>query len=133
MNNPFITTGYAGAYYFCDREKETKDIISLLKNGNNLALISPRRVGKTDLLRHCLSHNELSEDYYSFIIDIYSTRNLSDFVNCIGKVILEELKPKGKKAWSEFTNIISSLKSEISYDANGLPSWSVGIGKITNH
>ena len=43
IDNPFVTTGYAGAEYFCDREKETADIIRYLTNGNNVALISPRR------------------------------------------------------------------------------------------
>ena len=27
IDNPFVTAGYAGAEYFCDREKETADII----------------------------------------------------------------------------------------------------------
>jgi hypothetical protein len=27
ISNPFVTTGYAGADYFCDREKETQDIV----------------------------------------------------------------------------------------------------------
>ena len=51
IGNPFVTTGYAGAEYFCDREKETADIIRYLTNGNNVALISPRRYGKSDLLQ----------------------------------------------------------------------------------
>ena len=34
IDNPFVTTGYAGAEYFCDREKETADIIRYLTNGN---------------------------------------------------------------------------------------------------
>ena len=52
IDNPFVTTGYVSAEYFCDREKETQDIIRYLTNGNNVALISPRRYGKSDLLRH---------------------------------------------------------------------------------
>ena len=59
FDNPFVTTGYVGAAYFCDREKETEDIVRLLTNGNNVALISPRRYGKTDLLRHCLHKKRL--------------------------------------------------------------------------
>lgn len=54
MKNPFVTNGYVSPEYFCDREKETAKIVSLLTNENNIALISPRRLGKTDLLRHCL-------------------------------------------------------------------------------
>ena len=132
MENPFVTTGYVGADYFCDREKETSDIVSLLSNGNNLALISPRRIGKTDLLRHCLSQPSIRNKYHAFIVDIYSTRSLSDFVICLGRVILEELRPKGKKALSLFVNVLSSLKTGISYDSSGMPSWSVSVGDIVS-
>ena len=100
--NPFITRGYAGAEYFCDREKETHDIVNLLSNGNNIALISPRRLGKTDLIRHCFAQSELKEKYYTFLIDIYATSSLRDFVNTLGKAILDELKPRGKKTWEKF-------------------------------
>ena len=72
-NNPFVTSGYAGDEYFCDRKQETKDIVSLLTNGNNIALISSRRIGKTDLIRHCFAQKEIAKTYYCFIIDIYST------------------------------------------------------------
>ena len=30
MNNPFVTNGYVSAKYFCDREKETADVITML-------------------------------------------------------------------------------------------------------
>lgn len=132
VDNPFITTGYAGPEYFCDRDKETSDIVSLLSNGNNLALISPRRIGKTDLLRHCLLQPSIRDSFYTFIVDVYSTRSLSDFVLCLGKVILDELKPKGKKALSMFINVMSSLKTGISYDVSGVPSWTVSVGDIVS-
>ena len=44
MDNPFVTKGYAGPDYFCDRVKETSQLVELTTNGNNIALISPRRV-----------------------------------------------------------------------------------------
>jgi hypothetical protein len=53
MDNPFVTKGYAGPEYFCDRIVETKQMVELTTNDNNMALISPRRVGKTDLIFHC--------------------------------------------------------------------------------
>ncbi|MDR0546425.1 MAG: ATPase [Dysgonamonadaceae bacterium] len=106
--------------------------MSLLKNGNNLALISPRRLGKTDLIRHCFSQKEVQKNYYCFIIDIYATRSMSDLVNKMGREILDVLKGNGKKAWTTFVQSLKSLKSEISYDINGTPSWSVGLGQIEN-
>ena len=132
MINPFVTNGYIGADYFCDRVQETKDITACLQNGNNIALISPRRYGKTDLIRHCFEQNDIKKRYYTFIIDIYSTKSLAEMVNKMGKTILEVLKPKGKRHWELFLNMIHSLKTGITYDAMGQPSWNVSVGDIAN-
>ncbi len=48
--NPFICNGYEGPLYFCDREKETEEMCSTLKNRRNITLVSPRRMGKTGLI-----------------------------------------------------------------------------------
>lgn len=132
MKNPFVTNGYAGAEYFCDRVKETATLRDLLVNENNVALISPRRLGKTDLIWHLFDNKNIRRSYYCFVVDIYATKNLSDFVNVLGKAVLDELRPKGKKAWEKFITVISSLRSEISFDLNGMPSWNVGLGSIDN-
>lgn len=132
MDNPFVTKGYAGPEYFCDRVEETKRLVELTTNGNNIALISPRRVGKTDLIHHCFQQPELKEKYYTFHIDIYATASLRDFVNVFGQTILNELKPKGRVAWEGFLNILRSIRSEITYDINNFPTWSIGLGNIEN-
>lgn len=130
--NPFITKGYAGAEYFCDREKETKDLVKFLTNGNNMALISPRRIGKTELLHHVFAQPEIKDNYYTFIVDIYATTSLRDLVNVLGKEILNTLKPEGRGAWEVFLNTIQSLRHEITFDINGNPTWSLGLGAISN-
>ncbi|MBR7024340.1 MAG: ATP-binding protein [Bacteroidales bacterium] len=132
MNNPFITNGYSEPRYFCDRLRETEMLTRLLTNGNNVALISPRRLGKTDLLHHCFTQPEIQEHYYTFIIDIYATTSMRDFINVFGKSVLDELKSKGKRAWNLFLQTLSSLRSEITYDGAGLPTWSMSIGAISN-
>lgn len=132
LNNPFVTNGYVSPEYFCDRERETEKIVSLLTNENNVALISPRRIGKTDLLHHCFSQLEIKEKYHTFVIDIYATSSVRDFVNVFGKAVLDELRPKGKTVWEGFLNVLSSLRSEISFDINGQPTWGIGLGAISN-
>lgn len=132
MNNPFVTNGYTEPEYFCDRQRETEMMVSLLTNENNIALISPRRIGKTDLLHHCFTLPEIKEAYYTFIIDIYATTSLRDFINVFGKAVLDELKTKSGKVWTGFIQALSSLRSEISFDINGQPSWSIGLGSIEN-
>ena len=130
MDNPFVTKGYAGAEYFCDRVNETQQLVELTTNGNNLALIAPRRVGKTDLLHHCFQQDEIKGKYYTFHIDIYATTSLRDFVNVFGRAILDELKPKGKAVWESFLSALRSLRSQITYDINNFPTWSLGLGDI---
>ena len=130
--NPFITKGYAGPAYFCDREQETCDIVQLMTNENNMALIAPRRLGKSDLIHHCFNQPEIKGKYYTFVIDIYATTSLQDFVNIFGKTILEELKTRGRKVWERFIRTLSSLQQQISFDINGNPIWGLGIGRIEN-
>lgn len=132
MKNPFVTNGYAGAEYFCDRIEESKIIGDLLCNENNVALISPRRLGKTDLIWHIFNNETFQRDYYCFVVDIYATKSLNDFVNMFGKAVIDTLRPKGKKVWEKFISMVSSLRSEISFDMNGMPVWSVGLGTINN-
>mgnify|MGYP003290530165 CR=1 FL=1 len=71
--NPFVVGRYVSDKYFCDREKETEFLIKQIENGRNIALISPRRMGKTGLVQHCFQQPRLNENYYTFFVDIYAT------------------------------------------------------------
>ena len=94
IRNPFITSGYVSADYFCDRRFESEQLVREVMNGNNLALVSTRRMGKTGLIRHCFYQKEVKEHYNTFFIDIYATSSLREFVFALGKEIFEKLKPK---------------------------------------
>ena len=128
--NPFITSGYISAEYFCDRIIETATLTRYITNGNNVALISPRRLGKTGLIEHCFHQKQIKEAYHTFLIDIYATKNLQEFVFELGKGILNGLKPRGRKAWEVFLKSLSSLRTSISFDFSGNPSWNLEMGDI---
>lgn len=129
--NPFVVGRYVSDKYFCDREKETEFLIKQIENGRNIALISPRRMGKTGLIRHCFHQCCLSDNYYTFFVDIYATSSLAEFVYLLGKTIYEELKPK-KTVWAEkFFQIITSLRVGFKMDAiTGEPGFDIGLGDI---
>ena len=129
MRNPFLTYGYNGPEYFCDREEETKRLTSLLMNGNHVALMSPRRMGKTGLIRHCFAQQEL-KGYYLFVVDIYATKSLAELIFELGRSILTVLKSKERKAWERFVQIVSSLRTGITLDAFGQPNWNLEMGDI---
>lgn len=130
MRNPFLTYGYNGADYFCDRVEETKRLTTLLTNGNHVALISPRRMGKTGLIHHCFSQQALQSNYNLFVVDIYATKSQAELVFVLGRTILSVLKSKGRKAWEQFIQIAASLRTGLSLDAMGQPSWNLAIGDI---
>ena len=61
-NNPFLMAGYYSPEFFCDRETETSAILGALHNGRNVTLISPRRMGKTGLIRHAFYRLLIPDD-----------------------------------------------------------------------
>lgn len=130
IENPFVTYGYESAAYFCDRKAETQELVSLLTNGNHTALISPRRMGKTGLIHHCFAQKEIQDNYFTFLIDIYATKNLQDMVYRMGQGIVTRLKKRGQTAIDGFLRFVTSLRTGISFDGQGNASWNVGLGDI---
>lgn len=92
-----------------------------MTNGNNVALISTRRMGKTGLVQHCFHQSEIRDSYYIFFVDIYGTKSLRDFVYALSRGILEGLKPFGRKTIERFWNSLKSLQAGITFDPVGNP------------
>lgn len=130
LTNPFVTSGYVSPEYFCDRRQESEQLIGEISNGNNLALISTRRMGKSGLIEHCFGDEAIDRQYYTFFVDIYATASLRDFVFLLSKVILEGLKPRGKRALQRFWNTVKSVQTGISFDVSGNPSFHLQLGDI---
>jgi hypothetical protein len=131
LRNPFVISGYISSEYFCDRVAESRDLITAMLNGRNMAVISPRRMGKTGLIEHCFHNGEIERGYNAFFIDIYATGNLKEFVFIFGKQIFEAHKSKGGKFFNKFFQTVSSLRPGFKLDpATGAPSFELGIGEI---
>lgn len=130
LDNPFVISGYEGARYFCDREVETAQLRHEIANGNNVALIATRRMGKSGLIEHYFSQPEIQERYYTFFIDIYDIKSLRELVRKLSREILLRLKPAGVRAVEQFWQTMRSIQSGISFSPMGEPSFTVQIGDI---
>ncbi len=116
--NPFVTIGYQGSEYFCDRESETKKMLDYLKNGWNITLFSPRRMGKTGLIHHVFHHLKDTCIY----TDIYSTSNLNDFVAVFGKSVFSAIGTPTAKLVKRLTSFFRSCRPVITVDEkSGMP------------
>lgn len=125
LQNPFVVTGYKGAEYFCDRDKETAQLIENMLNGNSTTIISIRRIGKTGLIRHVFE--ELPENWQGIYIDILETENLRGFLNLLATSILNSV-PEKSSIWGKCMDFIKSLRPVIGFDPlTGLPQASFDI------
>ena len=133
QHNPFIVMGKIPAELFCDRETESRKLIHSLTNGNNVVLISPRRMGKTGLIHFCYDNDIISDNYYTFFVDILHTSNLREFTYNLGRCIYKELVPKGKRFVRGFIQALKSISGKFSIDAlNGSPTFGIELGDINN-
>jgi len=131
ITNPFIVSGYVSSNYFCDRKKETEELINSLLHGRNMIIVSLRRMGKTGLIEHCFGQSKIQKNHYTFFVDIYATSTLKEFVYLLGKQIFDTLKPKGKKFVEQFFSTIASLRPAFKLDPlTGQPVFDIGIGEI---
>ena len=129
LANPFIYQGYESPEYFCDREVETKTLMSHLKNGRNVTLISPRRLGKTGLIKNTFYHLEKDEkDSACLYLDIFATKNLHDFVEQFGVMVINDIVRKNTSFIEKTIAFFSALRPVLSMDPlTGEPSVSVTI------
>ena len=68
VNNPFILYGYESEEYFCDRKEETSQLLQYIENGNNVALIAPRRIGKTGLIENLFHQTKVRKGYENLFV-----------------------------------------------------------------
>ena len=131
VNNPFVVGKYLSNRYFCDRFEETEFLRKQISNGRDVALISPRRIGKSGLIQHFFSQPDIKERYHVFFVDIYATTSLAEFVYTLGKEIYEQLKPQ-TTVWKEkFFQVISSFRIGFKLDSlSGNPIFDLGLGDI---
>ena len=129
--NPFIVTGKIAPEYFCDRVAESDRLIKSITNGNNLVIISPRRMGKTGLIQFCYDKPEISRDYYTFFIDILHTSSLREFTYLLGKEIYERLLPRSRRMAKLFVQTLKSISGKFGFDpVFNLPTFSIELGDI---
>ena len=131
MGNPFYITGIIPEPYFCDREKETTWMVRTLENKGHILLTSPRRMGKTQLIRHVFEQPTIKDNYYTFYTDIYPTTSLHELVLFLSKEIYSVLVPKGKVVLNKFLAGLHSLAGNFGYDpVTNTPTFNIKLGDI---
>ncbi len=91
---------------FWGRAAELERFVELLDGGDNIALVAPRRVGKTSLMREV--SNRLDEGYLCLHLDLEASRTPADFFGELARVGWEHLSGRDKLR-SVFDTLIQGL------------------------
>lgn len=133
IKNPFVISRSIPNEYFCDRKEETAFLTKQVENGRNVVLVSPRRLGKSELIHHFFSQKQITESYYTFYVDLYPAATLQEMCYLFGKEVFERLKTRKERHWEAFFKTIKSLRAGFKIDPiTGEPSIELGIATIEN-
>ncbi len=125
LENPFLTRGYAGPEYFCDREVETKQLVSAITNGRDVTLVAPRRYGKTGLIHNAF--RSLEKDHAAIYLDIFAMDDLASFVQAFSSAVLGTLDSATERVGRKLLSFFRSCRPKMTPQEDGTFAFSFDI------
>lgn len=105
MENPFVYGEAVSGEFFTDREKEARELKAELRSGQNIIIFSPRRYGKTSLIKKVLAELK-REGMLALYVDLFFVNSKQKFIETYAEAIAAGLS-------GPFTGIASVLKNLI--------------------
>lgn len=127
MEKAFVYGMSVGGNNFTDRIEETKRIKLDFENGVNVILISPRRMGKTSLIKKVIS--EIDNPMLKIIyMDIYDCRSEYDFYNRFAETIMKSTGNHLEQVMENIKRFLVRISPKISFSPEPNSEFSVSLG-----
>jgi len=127
MEKAFVYGMSVGGNNFTDRIEETKRIKLDFENGVNVILISPRRMGKTSLIKKVIS--EIDNPMLKIIyMDIYDCRSEYDFYNRFAETIMKSTGNHLEQVMENIKRFLVRISPKISFNPEPNSEFSVSLG-----
>lgn len=127
MKKSFIYGVSVSGENFTDRVEETRRLTMDFENGMNVILISPRRMGKTSLVKKV--QNQVDNPKIRVVyMDIYDCRSEYDFYNKFATTILKETSGKMDLFLDNVKQFLTRLSPKISFSPDPNMDYSVSLG-----
>jgi AAA+ ATPase superfamily predicted ATPase len=123
--NPF-TLNY-NPDYFCDRELEQETLYKNLLNGRNTLIHSPRRLGKSALIKHLFNSLEKQNQAETIFIDLFATQNMEGLIRVFAEKLLAKYYMKNLLAGIK--QMLKGISPNLSFSPDGTPSLSLSINE----
>lgn len=116
MENPFIFGKAVQAEHFVDREKETQELRSTIRSGQHIVLFSPRKMGKTSLIKETFRK---IKDTPCIYIDLWQTPSQHALAKAIINSVINKTYTSAEKLAHDLKDLFKSLRPKISLDMDG--------------
>lgn len=127
MKKSFIYGVSVSGENFTDRVQETRRLAADFENGVNVILISPRRMGKTSLVKRV--QNQVNGSKIRVVyLDIYDCRSEYDFYNKFATTILKETSGRMELFMENVKQFLTRLSPKISFSPDPNMDYSVSLG-----
>mgnify|MGYP000984184767 FL=1 len=127
MCRKFVYGVAVSDYNFIGRERETKRLLDNFKGGINVILMSPRRLGKTSLVKHVC--NKLDDkDIITVYLDIFGCKSEYDFYNKLTAEVLKQTASKSELWFEEAKEFLYRLTPKISFSPEPNSDFSISLG-----
>ena len=117
-------------YNFFGREQETKRLLDNFRGGINVILMSPRRLGKTSLVKHVCNKLD-EEDIITIYLDIFGCKSEYDFYNKLAAEVLKQTASKRELWLEEAKEFIYRLTPKISFSPEPNAVFAISLGNTT--
>lgn len=125
--NPFSFDREASGEGFCNREKETEELLGDIRSCHNVIIFSQRRYGKTSLIKKVLDIAKL-EGFLTVYVDLYHILSEEDFVIAYAKALARAMDEGSvEKFFQTLKTTFSSLRPKMTLDAEGKPEFTFGL------
>ena len=112
---------------FTDRVKETKRLKMDFENGINVVLVSPRRIGKSSIVRKVMKEIA-NPDIKIVFMDIYDCRSEYDFYNRFASELLKQTATKTEYVIENIKKFLVRLSPKISFSPEPMSEYSLSLG-----
>ncbi len=121
--NPFILTEIPTAEAFCDREKELADLVSYAHSNTNTVLFSPRRYGKTSLVKR-VQEQLRKERFLTAYCDLFGVTSVEEIAARITKALFV-VTQKRETVFKKAVSLLTSFRPVLAVNDRGEMSVSV--------
>ena len=112
---------------FTDRVNETKRLKMDFENGINVILVSPRRIGKSSIVRKVMK--EVVDPKIKIVfIDIYDCRSEYDFYNRFASELLKQTANKTEHVIKNIKKFLVRLTPKIAFSPEPTSEYSLSLG-----